>query len=149
MSNDIYDDPRFKIKQLSLFITIIFHLYDRFTCSKPTRYINIYFFCLYPINVKTAEPIGPNFFVGPRVTPGKVSGWLNFQKFASNKIWFESFENQRYFLENPWNTLLLFYNVYEENMITIGIDDGREAPYMPSLFIYFAGLSVWVSVFIQ
>ena len=30
--------------------------------------------CLYPINVKTAEPIGPNFFVGSRVTPGKVYG---------------------------------------------------------------------------
>ena len=28
--------------------------------------------CLYPINVKTAEPIGPKFFVGPHVTPGKV-----------------------------------------------------------------------------
>ena len=26
--------------------------------------------CLYPINVKTAEPIGLNFFVGPHVTPG-------------------------------------------------------------------------------
>ena len=32
------------------------------------------FVCLYPINVKTAEPIGPNFVVGPRVTPGKVYG---------------------------------------------------------------------------
>ena len=25
------------------------------------------FVCLYPINVKTAEPIGPKFCVGPRV----------------------------------------------------------------------------------
>ena len=24
--------------------------------------------CLYPINVKTAEPIGPKFFVGPDMT---------------------------------------------------------------------------------
>ena len=30
------------------------------------------FVCLYPINVKTAEPIGPKFFVGSRVIPGKV-----------------------------------------------------------------------------
>ena len=30
--------------------------------------------CLYPINVETAEPIGPKFFVGSRVTPGKVYG---------------------------------------------------------------------------
>ena len=29
---------------------------------------------LYPINVKTAEPIGPKFCVGLRVTPGKVYG---------------------------------------------------------------------------
>jgi len=28
--------------------------------------------CLYPINVKTAEPIGPKFFVGHPGTPGKV-----------------------------------------------------------------------------
>ena len=28
--------------------------------------------CLYPINVKTAEPIGSKFFVGHHVTTGKV-----------------------------------------------------------------------------
>ena len=28
--------------------------------------------CLYPINVKTAEPIRPKFFVGHHVTTGKV-----------------------------------------------------------------------------
>ena len=30
------------------------------------------FVCLYQINVKTAEPIGPKFFVGHLGTPGKV-----------------------------------------------------------------------------
>ena len=39
-------------------------------------YISIYKFvlsvCLYPINVKTAEPIGPKFVVGHHVTTGKV-----------------------------------------------------------------------------
>ena len=30
--------------------------------------------CLYPINVKTAEPIGPKFCVGHHVTPGTVYG---------------------------------------------------------------------------
>ena len=44
--------------------------------------------CLYPINVKTAEPIGPKFVVGHHVTPGKVYGWSNFQKCASIKIRF-------------------------------------------------------------
>ena len=28
--------------------------------------------CLYPINFKTAEPMGPKFFVGHLGTPGKV-----------------------------------------------------------------------------
>ena len=28
--------------------------------------------CLYPINVKTAEPIGPKLCVEPHLTPGKV-----------------------------------------------------------------------------
>jgi len=30
------------------------------------------FVCLHPMNVKTADPIGPNFFVGHLGTPGKV-----------------------------------------------------------------------------
>ena len=37
-----------------------------------TYYIFCLFVCLYPINVKTAEPIGPKFFVGHLGTPGKV-----------------------------------------------------------------------------
>jgi len=28
---------------------------------------------LYPINPETAEPIGPKFFVGSRVTPKKIN----------------------------------------------------------------------------
>ena len=35
------------------------------------------FVCLYPINVITAEPIGPTFFVGSRVTPGKIYRWFS------------------------------------------------------------------------
>ena len=31
--------------------------------------------CLYPINFKTAEPIGPKFFVGHHVTTGKIYEW--------------------------------------------------------------------------
>ena len=30
------------------------------------------FVCLYPINVKTAEPIWPKFCMGPHMTAGKV-----------------------------------------------------------------------------
>ncbi len=42
--------------------------------------------CLYPINVKTAEPIGPTFFVGHLGTPGKVYEKSKFQIFVSIKI---------------------------------------------------------------
>ena len=52
---------------------------------------------LYPINVKTAEPIGPTFFVGSRVTQGEVYRWSNFQKYQI----FENFENPR----------ILFYKI--------------------------------------
>ena len=42
--------------------------------------------CLYPINVKMAEPIGPKFLVGHHVTTGKVYESSKFQKFVSIKI---------------------------------------------------------------
>ena len=42
----------------------------------------------YPINVQTAEPIGPKFHVGHHMTPGKVYERAKFQKLASNKIRF-------------------------------------------------------------
>ena len=35
--------------------------------------------CLYPINVKTAEPIRPKFCVGPHVASGKVYGQSEFK----------------------------------------------------------------------
>ena len=44
------------------------------------------FVCLYTINVKTAEPIGPKFFVGHHVTTGKVYERSKFQIFVSIKI---------------------------------------------------------------
>ena len=44
------------------------------------------FVCLYPINVKTAEQIGPKFFVGHLGTPGKVYESSKFQIFLSIKI---------------------------------------------------------------
>ena len=43
---------------------------------------------MYPINVQTAEPIGPKFHVGHHITPGKVYERAKFQKLASNKIRF-------------------------------------------------------------
>ena len=54
----------------------LFMLIKQFT--RKNLYINLaclsvcLFVCLYPINVKTAEPIGPKIFVGHHVTTGKV-----------------------------------------------------------------------------
>ena len=50
-------------------IVNIQHLYINFACLSVCLFV-----CLYPINVKTAEPIWPKFFVGTRVIPGKVYG---------------------------------------------------------------------------
>ena len=36
--------------------------------------------CLYQINVKTAEPIGPKFCVEPCITPRKVNDAQNYKK---------------------------------------------------------------------
>ena len=44
------------------------------------------FVCLYPINVKTAEPIGPKFFVGSHVTPGKIYESSKLKKISVKKI---------------------------------------------------------------
>ena len=45
-------------------------------------------FVLYPINVKMAEPIGPTFFVGSRVTPERFMDDQIFKKNFSIKIRF-------------------------------------------------------------
>ena len=108
--------------------------------SSPDLSFNLLFFyiyilclssvCLYPINVLTAETIGPNFLGGPPVTLGKVYEWSNFQKYASNKIQFLTILKIHEFFFLIWEffILFLFYNVYKEKMFTIEIDDRREAP---------------------
>ena len=47
----------------------------------PHLYINLASVCLYPINVKTAESIGPKFFVGHHVTAG-----MNDKNFKENAL---------------------------------------------------------------
>ena len=55
-----------------------FLLNEKSIFNNRNLYINLaclgvcLFVCLYPINVKTAEPIGPKFVVGHPGTPGKV-----------------------------------------------------------------------------
>ena len=54
---------------------------------------------------------GAHFFVGPRVTTGKIYRWSIFQKLASNKIWLlKILKIHDFFLQNPRNYFLfLFY----------------------------------------
>jgi len=80
------------------------HLYINLACLSVCLSV-----CLYPINVKTAEPIGPKFFEGHQ-----------------NEI----------FCENPRIIFVLFYDVLKENMFTINLEDGREAPYKASMYNY-------------
>ena len=64
------------------------------------------FVCIQ-INVKTAEPIGAYFFVGPRMTPGKVYERLIFQKFDFWKLW----KSTKLF------TMFLFNNVLQRDHV--------------------------------
>ena len=91
-------------------------------------------FFLYPINVKTAEPIRHKFSVGPHGTPWKVYEWSKFPKIClqQNSI-FNTFSKSTIFLlirKLFW--WFLFYNVYKEEMFKIEIEDGHEAPYKHS-----------------
>ena len=84
-------------------------------------YLNIYTLlvwvsvCLFVSNkVKTVEPIGPKFVVGPRVTPSKVYGWMNFQKFHLNKIRFRKFWKSTKFILKSANFLFFCFTMYSE-----------------------------------
>ena len=52
-------------------IYIFTYLYIILACLSVCLF-GCLFVCLYPIYVKTAEPLGPKFFVGHHVTTGKV-----------------------------------------------------------------------------
>ena len=60
-----------------------------FATDNINFYLYIYFACLsvcpftYPINVKTAKPIGPKFCVGPHMTPGKVYRFMDSQNYKN------------------------------------------------------------------
>ena len=44
--------------------------------------------CLYPQNIRTAEPMGLNFFVVTYTTLGKIYGCLNVKDFSNKKYFF-------------------------------------------------------------
>ena len=119
-----------------------FSCFQNWNVKKVNLYINLaclsvclsvfLFVCLYPINVKTAEPIGPKFFVGHLGTPGKVYEWSKFQIFVSIKIrsslnFWKFWKSTKFFVKIR-ELFLLCFTMYTENMFTINLEDGREAP---------------------
>ena len=98
--------------------TLMLKLCDRFSARKRTgifQHLYIYYACLsvylFPIKVKTAEPIGPKFCVGPCVTPGKIYGCSDLQKVESKSFWFLwnfKYARKKIF-ENPWTFLVVLY----------------------------------------
>ena len=85
-------------------------------------YTSIYIYllvCLFVSNKRqNGWTVRPQFFVGPRVTPEKVCGWSNFQKFPSNKIRFLKILriHEIFFIKSA---IFLFNNVFKENMFAI------------------------------
>ena len=59
---------------------------------------------------------------------------------------FKILEIREFFCENPRIIFVLFYDVHKENMFTINLEDGREAPSNASLYINLACLSVCLFV---
>ena len=49
---------------------------------------------------------------------------------------FKILEIHEIFCENPRIIFVLFYDVHKENMFTINLEDGREAPSKASKYIY-------------
>ena len=97
--------------------------------------------CLSPINVKTAEPIEPKFFVGHHVTTGKVYEWSKFQIFVSIKIrsslnFLKFWKSTKFFVKIRELFLFCFTMYTKRTLFTINLEDGREVPWISSN-IYF------------
>ena len=74
------------------------------------------------------------------MTPGKGFGWPKFLKLVSNKIRFKLklWKSTNIFYKIRELFLLLFSNVYKtkSDMLSIVIEDGREAPWKPNILEY-------------
>ena len=76
--------------------------------------------CLYPINVKTAKPIGLKFCVGPHLTLGKVYEWSKFQKFVFKSFFYfcKILKMREKILWNPQTFFLFLFLLYKEKVLT-------------------------------
>jgi len=74
------------------------------------------FVCLYPMNVKTAEPIGPEFCVGPHVILGRFMNEQNFKNQWLKVFYFYKILKMREKIW--WNPQTFFYILWKEKMLT-------------------------------
>ena len=68
---------------------------------------------------------------------GKILYWTSYD--PKEGLWMikiSKISKKYFFFIKSENFFLLFYKVYKEKMFTIGIEDGREVPCMPSIFKY-------------
>ena len=63
-------------------------MWENRQCNSKQSSLLVFLFVYIQLTSTQLNWLGPNFFVGPRVTPGRVYEWSNFQKCASNKIRF-------------------------------------------------------------
>ena len=92
----------------------IFYIY--ILCFSVCLFVCL-FVCLYPINVKTADSIGPKICKETEIPPGKIYGCSELQQFVSKKLIFEHFlKSMQKISINPQTFLLLFYIVRKEHV---------------------------------
>ena len=78
-------------------------------------------FVLYPINVKTAEPIRPKCCVGPYVAPGKVHGRSGFKHVILKYVYLKLFNFAKFqkCAKKYYDICKLkFFILYKEKMLT-------------------------------
>jgi len=80
--------------------------------------------------------LSSKFGVVPHIIRGRFMDDQNFKNLPAKNSVFIKFLNIRViFLYSANFFLFFFYNFYKEKMFTIKIEDGREAPLMPSIYI--------------
>ena len=71
--------------------------------------------CLCPINVKTAEPIRPKFFLGSGMTPGKVYEWSKIKNFVLKRFLFCKI--LKMCEKSLWNPQIFLFILYKDQML--------------------------------
>ena len=83
----------------------------------PCLYVSL-FVGLYPINVQKAEPTGPTFCVGPRMTPIRFMNAQNYKKKFSKIFWFrlQFWKSMKQKCKSPKIFILVLSKIWEWNL---------------------------------